>query len=692
MSELYLEGFTQNRDLSWLKFNERVLNEAANTMNPILERVKFRLIYEKNLAEFIRVRIGSLNNIRKVDSLTRDTMSGLNSDEQIHYIWREIRTINEKAEMITEQIYKELREIGVHCGSYKDLTESDYDYVDGQFLMKFSSSFKPQFVDKSDISENIKDSHQYILIDTSVDNIRKLMIVEIPESLLKGVIVRNSYGINLLLPLELIRLYLNNICFPFEPKGFIAFTAFRNADIDFEYDNFNLGTGAIERIKKMLDKRGNSEFVGAFAYSECIDNSLYDCLKDILKLPNEELVLCSNIPSLSHLGSLKEHLSRHIVLNNSFPELRKTNSEKKVRANIIDLIMKRDLLDAYPYDSMDNLLELLREAASHSKVKEIKISIYRMTSHPRIIEYLIKAANNGKRVRVLIELRARFDEANNVDWAKKLKDSGCEVYYGTKRFKSHFKACQIVFKKSFSKIGEQEIITQVGTGNYNETTAHQYTDFSILTSNRILGEEVSILFDNAIDGIIDNQFRYIITSPSCMRKRLIELIERECAKGSKGRIFIKVNSLSDRYIVEKLSEASQAGVKVRMIVRGICTILPGVEEYTDNIQIISIVGRFLEHSRVYIFGSGSDERVYISSADIMNRNMDKRFELAFPITDETCIAKIKLIMRMNMMDNARAKYFLSDGRYVNIASNGIMFDSQERLLKEFGGHNQREGQ
>ena len=182
MSELYLEGFTQNRDLSWLKFNERVLNEAANTMNPILERVKFRLIYEKNLAEFIRVRIGSLNNIRKVDSLTRDTMSGLNSDEQIHYIWREIRTINEKAEMITEQIYKELREIGVHCGSYKDLTESDYDFVDGQFLMKFSSSFKPQFVDKSDISENIKDSHQYILIDTSVDNIRKLMIVEIPES------------------------------------------------------------------------------------------------------------------------------------------------------------------------------------------------------------------------------------------------------------------------------------------------------------------------------------------------------------------------------------------------------------------------------------------------------------------------------------------------------------------------------
>ncbi|WP_456080168.1 polyphosphate kinase 1 [Mogibacterium diversum] len=687
MSELYLEGFTQNRDLSWLKFNERVLNEAVNTRNPILERVKFRLIYEKNLAEFIRVRIGSLNNLRKIDSLARDTMSGLTIDEQIHYIWREIRIINEHAEIVNDHIYKGLREIGVLCGSYKDLKESDYDFVDGQFLMKFSSSFQPQFIDKSDISENIKDGNHYILVDTSVDNSRKLMMIEIPESLLKGVIVRNSQGINLLLPLELVRLYLNNICFPFEPKGFIAFTAFRNADIDFEYDNFNLGASAIERIKKMLNKRGNSEFVGAFAYSECVDNSLYDDLKDILKLSNEELVLCSNIPSLSYLGSLKEHLSGHVLLNNSFPELRKTNSEKKVRTNIIDLIMERDLLDAYPYDSMDNLLELLREAASHSKVKEIKISIYRVTSHPRIIEYLIKAASNGKRVIVLIELRARFDEANNIDWAKKLKDSGCEVYYGTKRFKSHFKACQVVFKKSFSKIGEREIITQVGTGNYNETTARQYTDFSIITSSRILGEEVSTLFDNAIEGIIDNQFRYIITSPSCMRKRLIELIERECAKGCKGRIFIKVNSFSDRYIVEKLSEASQAGVKVRMIVRGICTLLPGIEEYTDNIQIISIVGRFLEHSRVYIFGSGSDERVYISSADIMNRNMDKRFELAFPITDETCIAKIKLIMRMNMMDNTGAKYLFSDGRYVNIASNGIMFDSQERLLKEFGDCN-----
>lgn len=684
MSELYLEGFTQNRELSWLKFNERVLHEAANEYNPILERVKFGLIYQKNLAEFIRVRVGSLNNLRKIDSLTRDSMSGLTSDEQIHYIWQEICRINENAEMITDQLYKDLRDIGVFCGSYKGLTEADYDYIDGQFIMKFSSGFKPQFADRSDISENIKDGRHYILIDTYVDNTRKLMLMEIPELLLKGVTVRNSVGASLLLPLNLIRLYLNNICFPFIPKGFIAFTAFRNADIDFEYDDFDLGVSAIERVKKMLDKRGNSGFVGAFAYSECVDNTLYEDLIDILKLSDEEVVLCSNIPSLSHLNSLKDYLPEHVVLKNSFPELHKSNSSKNNRNNLINQIMNRDLLDAYPYDLMDNLLEILREAANHSKVKEIKISIYRMTSHPRIIEYLIKAAGNGKRVKVLIELRARFDEANNVDWAARLKDSGCEVYYGTKRFKSHFKICQVIFKKSFSEIGEQELITQVGTGNYNEATARQYTDFSLITSNRKLGNEVSKLFDNAIDGIIDNKFRYIITSPSCMRTKLIELIDRERVKGNKGRIFIKVNSLSDRQIIEKLSEASQAGVKVRMIVRGICTILPGVDGYTENIEIISIVGRFLEHSRVYIFGSESDERVYISSADIMNRNMDKRFELAFPVTEETCIEKIKLIMRMNMKDNTRAKFLLSDGRYVNIASNDIMFDSQERLLSEFG--------
>ncbi len=360
------------------------------------------------------------------------------------------------------------------------------------------------------------------------------------------------------------------------------------------------------------------------------------------------------------------------------------SSTNKSTSSVIGHVMKRDLLDAYPYDSMDNLLNLLKEAASHNKVKEIKISIYRMTSHPRIFEYLIKAASNGKRVRVLVELRARFDEANNMDWAAKLKDAGCEVYYGTKRYKVHFKICQIVFKKSFSKIDEREIITQVGTGNYNETTARQYTDFSVITSNRLLGQEVAELFDNAVNGIIDEQFKCIIASPGSMRNKLIKLIDRECKKGAKGRIFIKVNSVSDREIIEKLAEASQVGVKVRMIVRGICTILPGIDGYTDNIEIISIVGRFLEHSRVYIFGSGSDEKVFISSADFMNRNMDKRFELAFPITDDACIAKIKHMMHMNMIDNVRAKYLFHDGCYVNIATSDIIHDSQEKLLIEFG--------
>ena len=283
----------------------------------------------------------------------------------------------------------------------------------------------------------------------------------------------------------------------------------------------------------------------------------------------------------------------------------------------------------------------------------------------------------------MIELRARFDEANNVDWASKLKEAGCEVYYGTKCYKSHFKVCQVVFKKSFSKIGEREIITQVGTGNYNEATARQYTDFSVITANRVLGQEVSRLFESAVNGVINEYFRYIITSPGSMRKKFLELIDRESQKGKAGRIFIKVNSVSDREIIEKLTEASQAGVKVRMVVRGICTLLPGVEGYTDNIDIISIVGRFLEHSRVYIFGSGDQEEVFISSADIMNRNMDKRFELAFPITDESCITKIKHIMHLNMMDNVRAKYLLHNGRYVNIASGSKVIDSQEKLLAEF---------
>lgn len=684
MSELYLEGFTQNRELSWLKFNERVLNEASNKVNPLLERIKFSLIYDGNLAEFIKVRVGSLNNLRKFDSVTRDSMSGLTSVEQIGLIWNQIRRINEKYEALIDEIYYDLKSIGVFCGKHKELSETDYDYLDGQFLMKLASDIKPYFLEKEEMSEIIKDGNHYILIETDADNNRKLMLVEIPRSFLAGIVIRKSRGLCLLLPLELIKIYLKQICFPFEPKAFVAFRAFRNADIDFEYDDFELGASAVERIKKMLDKRVYSDFVGAFVYSESIDDTLMGKLADILAISSDEIVQCSSIPSLNHLAALKNHLSSRAIAENSYREFTPVNSISKSTSSVIEHVMKRDLLDAYPYDSMDNLLNLLKEAASNNKVKEIKISIYRMTSHPRIFEYLIKAAGNGKRVRVLIELRARFDEANNVDWAAKLKEAGCEVYYGTKRYKAHFKICQIVFKKSFSKIGEREIITQVGTGNYNESTARQYTDFSIITSNHLLGQEVATLFDDAVNGVINEQFKYIIASPGSMRKKLIELIDRECVKGVKGRIFIKVNSVSDREVIEKLSYASQVGVKVRMIVRGICTILPGVDGYTDNIEIISIVGRFLEHSRVYIFGSGPDEEVFISSADIMNRNMDKRFELAFPVTDDACIAKIKHIMHMNMMDNSRARCLLADGRYAKIAHGGNAIDSQERVLAEFG--------
>lgn len=533
------------------------------------------------------------------------------------------------------------------------------------------------------MAEIIKDGHNYILVETHVDNNRKLMLIEVPKALLNGVVIRKEKVINLLLPIELVKLYIKELCFPFEPKAFIAFRAFRNADIDFEYDEFELGDTAQERIKRMLDKRVNSDFIGAFAHIESRDDKLLKDLTNILALSTEEIVSCSDLPSLNHLNYLKDNLSSQIVSEYSYCEFSPAKSPLTTTNSLIDNVMERDLLDAYPYDSMDNLLELLREAASHSKVKEIKISIYRMTSHPKIYEYLIKAARQGKCVRVLIELRARFDEANNVDWASKLKEAGCEVYYGTKCYKSHFKVCQVVFKKSFSKIGEREIITQVGTGNYNEATARQYTDFSVITANRVLGQEVSRLFESAVNGVINEYFRYIITSPGSMRKKILELIDRESQKGKAGRIFIKVNSVSDREIIEKLTEASQAGVKVRMIVRGICTLLPGVEGYTDNIDIISIVGRFLEHSRVYIFGSGDQEEVFISSADIMNRNMDKRFELAFPITDESCITKIKHIMHLNMMDNVRAKYLLHNGRYVSITSGSKALDSQEKLLAEF---------
>lgn len=686
MSELYLEGYTQNRELSWLKFNERVLLEAGNSANPLLERIRFLGIYESNLAEFIRVRVGSLHHLSRVDHLSRDSMSGMTASEQINSIWKEIRRIHAAAEQILLKIYDDLKQIGAARESSDSLKAQTAQYLDGQFMMRLARELEPNFVEVGNLAEMVEDGKFYVLIDTDADNNRTLMLVELPDSWLQGVVIGRGDIMSLLPPMDILHRYIARICFPFVPRGSIAFRAFRNADIDFEYDEFEFGAGARERIRKMLEKRTDSEFVGTFVCTDYSSSGLCEILCEALTLPGNELVQCSELPTVKHLVHLQECLTSKTVSANSYRRFAAAPSNCRNGESVIACAMDRDILDAYPYESMDNLLELLKEASSHPKVKEIRISIYRLSNHPRIYEYLIKAAHNGKCIKVLIELRARFDESSNIDWAKRLEEAGCHVYYGTKSYKSHFKTCQVIFRKSFNKSGANEIITQVGTGNYNESTAKQYTDFSVITANHLLGLEVMRLFDDAVRGIIDDSFQYILASPGSLRKGIVKLIDREIEKGSAGRIFIKVNSVTDRAIIEKLAEASVAGVKIRMLVRGSCTLLPGVSGYTENVQILSIVGRFLEHSRVYIFGSDDDEITYISSADLMNRNMDKRFELAFPITDRAAISEIKHIMYENLTDNVRARCLRNDGRYAELRVDGIMRDSQERLLYQFNDH------
>jgi polyphosphate kinase len=338
-----------------------------------------------------------------------------------------------------------------------------------------------------------------------------------------------------------------------------------------------------------------------------------------------------------------------------------------ISGNIIDMVKRKDVLSSYPQDSMDLFLGLLREAAFSHDVGEIRITIYRLAANPKIADYLIYAARTGKRVKVVLELRARFDEEKNLAWADKLSAAGCDVHYGTDKYKVHSKMCQIVFE-STAKDGslKKEYITQISTGNYNEKTAAQYTDLSLITYDQEIGKAASRLFkDICKDRVAEKNRSYapLVVAPVNMRDELLRLIRRETKKGKAGRIFFKINSLTDEEMIEALMEASCAGCRVRMIVRGICCLLPGVEGCTENICIVNKVGRFLEHSRVYIFGSGFDEVMYISSADLMKRNLDRRVEVACPVNSGKIRDRIRAVMQDVYCDMEKGRVLLPDGTY-----------------------------
>lgn len=680
MKELYQKGYTQNRELSWLRFNERCLEEGADSEVPVLERLNFIRIFSSNLDEFFMVRVGSLQDLNQVAPESIDSLSGKTPKKQIREICKNTGYLYYKRDQIWKHGCNTLRENGIWIKSYSELDSDEQEVCRKFFLHELRKQVDIQFFTGLDNFPVLDDQKTYYLGELDSEQGDYYAVVSIPEHVPKLLTVTEAnHRVTEVRTEDILMTHFDQLMLPFEVKEKAIIRITRNAEIQ-ESDREELPKNFRIKMEKLLRKREFQNVVRLEVQKGCSE-SLRNKLVHTLGIPKKQCFASESPFQYSFLDELQEKMPHEFVRKNTYPTYTPRSYPTFFGEKIIDYVQQQDVFSSYPYDSMMPLLKLLREAGEDARVQEIRMTIYRLSNPSLIADYLAMAAENGKRVRVLIELRARFDEQHNINWSKRLEQAGCEVCYGSRDlddYKVHCKICQIVL----NEMGEKRYITQVGTGNYNEKTAHQYTDFSLITYNQKFGKDVSRFFKNICNGKYFKDYKYILAAPQSLKAEIIQLIDLEKAKGKRGRIFVKVNSITDPDVIRHLSDASNAGVQIRMIVRGICGILPGVSKRTENIEIVNVVGRYLEHSRVYIFGSGKNERMYISSADWMTRNTEKRVELAFPVVDSMIRKRIKNILLLNYMDNVKGRILCPDGSYKRKSGCSERIDSQEKLMEE----------
>lgn len=670
---LYQEGFTQNREISWLKYNERVLEEALDNSVPLFERLKYIAIFDANLEEFFQVRIGSLIEEKKTGEERIDEKSGLSAKEQLMAVNQYIRDLLKNKDKVYELVEAKLKNAGMFRASFDNLTEEENIKVKTFYVNNIKNRLKPFIIKTIDDIRNIDENFIHIAAKFASAIDYQYGIVNIPNDLPHIFMLEYSISGNArmkyILVEDIIKHYIDDLFFPYCALEVCSIDIARNAEV---YSDSKLDP--IVSMKDIVKKRKFSD-----PDKLLCDKNMSDEMKSFFlrnfNLSEEQLYVTKRV-SLNYIYEVEKNLPEQFINELCFKKFKPFDQTKLLKNSMIEHVKRKDYISCYPYDSFNPFLKLLKESAISPDVEEIRISIYRLSSHPQIINYLIDAARNGKRVDVLIELRARFDEEKNIFWAEKLKNSGCNVNYGSDKYKVHSKICQIVLR---NEKGKKKYITQMSTGNYNEKTSLLYTDISLITYNQSIGKSVS-LFWKDINNKKYGKYDDILTSPKNMKKTILKLIDRESQKGINGRIFFKVNSLSDRDIIEAIMNASCSGCKINMIVRGICCLIPGVSFCTDNVTIVNVVGRFLEHSRVYIFGKGKDEIMYISSADMMTRNLEKRVELACPIYNKEIRNTIRTIMYLNFNDNVKGRIIDNKGNYRRKKSSSKIIDSQSMLM------------
>lgn len=669
----------ENRELSWLKFNKRVIEEAADINNPLLERLSFSAIYQSNLDEFFMVRVGSLTDKEKENNKKKDSKSGMTPSQQLDSVYTAVRRLQPKVEEIFRKNMEELKPYGFEHVSFADATPEEQNFLELYFKREIKPFITGILVNDALPFPFLKNKELYAAVNIASKKGTVVGIIPVAHEHSDRIIPLGKNGKRFILHEEVV-LQFAHLMFKgckIQDRAIIRVT--RNADIMVN----NKGADFRDRMEELVVKRTKLAAVRLEITNQFSREALdYICKK--LKIGNVR-VFNSNIPlDLSYLYQLQDlDLSEELHFEKRLP--RKTAMLADNRP-VFAQVKAKDILLSYPFESITtSFIRLLEECAVDPKVVSIKITLYRLARNSKVISALCNAAENGKDVTVMIELRARFDEANNIEWSKILQKSGVKVIYGPKEFKAHSKLLLIKRKSTGDKF---DYVTQVGTGNYNEKTASLYTDLMIMTADREIAEDAEQVFDCLMNGTFVEKTNKLLVSPYALLPQILEMIDEqiEIAKnGGKGYVAAKVNSLNDTAIIEKLIEASQAGVKIELLVRGICCLIPKVAGYTDNITVRSIVGRFLEHSRIFIFGKNAKEqKIYIGSADFMSRNTIRRVEVAAPIEDEKLKKRIRDMFNTMMSDTAKARELRSNGRYTRVEpkEGEAPFNSQEYFYDE----------
>lgn len=680
--------FFANRELSWLKFNERVIDEADDSRVPLCERLTFVSIFNSNLDEFYMVRVGSLYDqmlLAKESKQERttgfDNKSMMTAEQQLEAVFTETRELLHKKDRIYNKLMYEFDKQGVKLISFNDVEYSDAVYLENYFNKSILPILSPQVIGKKNPFPFLKNKEIYAVALLSSKNNDKIGLVPCSNGIFDRLIPIPSDSRKYMLVEELILHFLPKIFKKYGVKSKSLIRIIRNADIDMDEAFFDEDMDYRDTMEQLIKERRRLCPV-KLEYSRVLDDKVISALCSELKLDKKQVFYSESPLEMSFISKIQDDLRTRKEL---FYERRVPQNCKYIdmKQSIIDQIAKKDVLLSYPYESMHPFINLLNEAGSDERVLSIKMTLYRVAKNSQIVEALIEAAENGKEVVVLVELRARFDEENNIEWSRRLEEAGCKIIYGIDHIKVHSKLCLITYKEN----DEFKYITHVGTGNFNEKTAKLYTDLALITSNEDIARETAEVFNNLGLGDVVEHTEHLMVAPKCLQNKVLELIDDEVKKAQEGKeayIGIKINSLTDKTIIEKLVEASMSGVKIDMVIRGISCMIAGIEGYTDNITITSIVGRFLEHSRIYIFGRAEDAKIYISSADYMTRNTIRRVEVAAPVYDEAI--KERLIHMFNIMlsDNVKARIMSDDGNYYrkDVKEGEARINSQEYFYDE----------